>query len=155
MPNPEVGGAKTTGVEIEGAVRPFRGFSITAGGTWLDATYQDFFTSGTIDNTGNRVQRQPRWAWRVTPAYEMEFGGFTPSLFATLQYTGDRFSDPENEQVLPNFYQLDAGVTVPFRDVGPVERPVGTERIGHGQVCSGKPSGIIVLRWRLLNRFPT
>ncbi len=35
-----------------------------------------------------------------------------PSVFATLQYTGDRFSDPENNQLLPHFYQLDAGVSV-------------------------------------------
>jgi iron complex outermembrane recepter protein len=108
-----VGGAKATGVEFEGSVRPVEGLSITAAATYLDATYQDFFSaSGTIDNTGNRVQRQPKWAWRVTPAYEVEIGGLTPSLFATLQYTGDRFSDPENNQLLPHFYQLDAGVSV-------------------------------------------
>lgn len=112
-PTPDVGGAKATGVELEGAIRPFQGFSITAAGTWLDATYVDFFSGGgTIDNTGNRVQRQPRWMWRVTPAYEVDLGGVKPALFATLQYTGDRFSDPENLQLLPNFYQLDAGVSV-------------------------------------------
>ena len=50
--------------------------------------------------------------WRVTPAIDVDVGRFRPSLFATLQYTGDRFSDPENLQVLPHFYQLDAGVSV-------------------------------------------
>jgi outer membrane receptor protein involved in Fe transport len=107
------GGAKATGVELEGAIRPFDGFSLTAAGTYLDATYRGFFTgNGTIDNTGNRVQRQPKWMWRVTPAYELPVGSIRPSLFATLQYTGDRFSDPENLQTLPSFYQLDAGVSV-------------------------------------------
>lgn len=107
------GGAKATGVELEGALRPTTWFSITAAGTYLDATYRDFFTgNGAIDNTGNRVQRQPKWTWRVTPAVDVKVGGFRPSLFATLQYTGDRFSDPENLQTLPNFYQLDAGVSV-------------------------------------------
>lgn len=116
VPTSAVGGAKATGVELEGAIRPFQGFSITASGTYLDATYVDFFTgNGTIDNTGNRVQRQPKWTWRVTPAYEVDLGSVKPALFATLQYTGDRFSDPENNQLLPNFYQLDAGVSV---DVG-------------------------------------
>ncbi|MBU3077872.1 TonB-dependent receptor [Sphingomonas quercus] len=113
VPNSQIGGAKATGVELEGTVRPFAGFSVSAAGTWLDATYRDFFTgNGTIDNTGNRVQRQPKWMWRVTPAYELELGGLRPSLFATLQYTGDRFSDPENNQLLPHYYQLDAGVAV-------------------------------------------
>lgn len=115
-PLPQIGGAKATGVELEGAIRPFAGFSLSAAGTWLDSTYQDFFTGGgAIDNTGNRVQRQPRWAWRVTPAYEVDLGTIKPSVFATLQYTGDRYSDPENAQLLPHFYQLDAGVSV---DVG-------------------------------------
>jgi len=116
VPLSQIGGAKATGVELEGAIRPFAGFSISAAGTYLDATYQDFFTGGgTVDNTGNRVQRQPRWAWRVTPAYEIDLGSIKPAAFATLQYTGDRFSDPENQQLLPHFYQLDAGVSV---DVG-------------------------------------
>ena len=107
------GGAKATGVEVEGMIRPFAGFSLSAAGTWLDATYRGFFTGGgAIDNTGNRVQRQPKWAWRVTPAYELAIGSLRPSLFATLQYTGDRFSDPENNQLLPHFYQLDAGVAM-------------------------------------------
>ena len=117
VPTSSIGGAEATGVELEGAVRPFRGFSLTAAGTYLDATYQDFFTgNGTIDNTGNQVQRQPRWTWRVTPAYELEVGSLKPSVFATLQYTGDRFSDPENNQLLPNYYQLDAGVSVNVGD---------------------------------------
>jgi iron complex outermembrane receptor protein len=111
------GGAKATGVELEGALRPFEGFSISGALTWLDATYRGFFSGGgTIDNTGNRVQRQPKWAWRVTPAYEVTVGSLKPSVFATLQYTGDRFSDPENNQLLPNFYQLDAGVAVTVND---------------------------------------
>jgi outer membrane receptor protein involved in Fe transport len=113
QPSSQVGGAKATGVELEGLVRPFAGFSISAAGTYLDASYVDFFSgSGTIDNSGNRVQRQPKWMWRVTPAYELAVGSLKPSLFATLQYTGDRFSDPENQQLLPHYYQLDAGVSV-------------------------------------------
>ncbi len=111
------GGAKATGVELEGVLRPFDGFSLAAAGTYLDGKYRDFFTgNGTIDNTGNRVQRQPKWMWRVTPAYELPIGNVKPSLFATLQYTGDRFSDPENNQILPSFYQLDAGVSVTVMD---------------------------------------
>jgi outer membrane receptor protein involved in Fe transport len=117
VPSSATGGAKATGVELEGTLRPFRGFSLNASGTYLDATYRGFFTNGgLIDNTGNRVQRQPRWGWRVTPAYEVPIGSVRPALFATLQYTGDRFSDPENNQLLPHFYQLDAGVSVDVFD---------------------------------------
>ena len=48
----------------------------------------------------------------MTPAVDIDVGSLRPSLFATLQYTGNRFFDPENLQVLPKFYQLDAGVSV-------------------------------------------
>jgi outer membrane receptor protein involved in Fe transport len=117
VPSSATGGAKATGVELEGTLRPFRGFSLNAAGTYLDATYRGFFTNnGLINNTGNRVQRQPKWGWRVTPAYELPIGTLRPALFATLQYTGDRFSDPENNQLLPHFYQLDAGVSVDVFD---------------------------------------
>lgn len=117
VPSTQTGGAKATGVELEGTLKPFRGFSLNASGTYLDATYEDFFSNnGLIDNTGNRVQRQPKWGWRVTPAYELPIGSLRPALFATLQYTGDRFSDPENNQLLPHFYQLDAGVSVDVFD---------------------------------------
>jgi len=113
VPNTQLGGAKATGVEVEGTIRPFAGFSLTASGTYLDGTYRNYFTNnGLIDNTGHRVQRQPKWMWRVTPSYELEVGGVKPSLYATLQYTGDRFGDPENQQLLPHYYQLDAGVSV-------------------------------------------
>ena len=110
-----VGGARATGVELEGVVRPVRPFSVAFSGTYLDAKYRNYLTSGgtgVINDDGNRVQRQPRWSWRVTPALDLDVGGFRPSVYATLIYTGDRFSDPENQQVLPRFYQLDAGVSL-------------------------------------------
>ena len=37
---------KATGVELEGAVRPLPGVSVAFGGTYLDASYEDFFTDG-------------------------------------------------------------------------------------------------------------
>ena len=116
-PSSAVGGAKATGVEVEGALEPIEGLSLAFGATYLDATYQGFFTgNGAIDNTGNQVQRQPKWRWRVTPSYEVDIGGLRPSVYATLYYTGDRFSDPENNQLLPSYYQLDAGASVDITD---------------------------------------
>lgn len=147
------GGAKATGVELEGVVRPFEGFSLTAAGTYLDGTYRDFFSNnGAIDNTGNQVQRQPKWQWRVTPAIDVDFGGFKPALFATLQYTGDRFSDVENAQVLPHFYQLDAGASVDVNDT--VKLSVTGNNLtnefglteGNPRIIGGQGSGPILAR---------
>ncbi|MBV8972025.1 MAG: TonB-dependent receptor, partial [Sphingomonadaceae bacterium] len=113
-PIASIGGANATGVEFEGELRPVRGLSFAGSATYLDAHYKDFFTDGGRTNlTGNQVQRQPRWQWRITPAYQFEFGrGNKVGTFATLGYIGRRFSDVQNQQVLPSYYKLDAGVTL-------------------------------------------
>lgn len=117
-PIPATGGAKTTGVELEGALTPIENLSIGFSGTYLHAEYRDFFSnSGLIDNSGNRVQRQPRWTWRIAPVYEIEFGNESSvALFTSLTYVGDRFSDVENQQALPHFYKWDAGVSFALND---------------------------------------
>lgn len=109
---PQVGGARTNGVELEGRVGPFAGFSISGSLAYLDAKYRNFFANS-ADLSGNRVQRQPKWQWRVTPSYEVELGGARKAAaFVTLGYLGDRFSDVQNQQVLPSYYKLDAGITL-------------------------------------------
>lgn len=112
VPVPSVGGAETNGVELEGAIFPVEGLSLGFSGTYLDATYQDFFTNnGEIDNTGNQVQRQPKWAWRLQPVYSFPVGASSElTLFSTLAFIGDRFSDVQNRQLLPSYYKWDAGV---------------------------------------------
>jgi iron complex outermembrane receptor protein len=113
-PVADIGGARSTGIELEGQVRPIDNFAIAFSGTWLDAKYRDFFAgAGTIDLSGNRVQRQPKWQWRVTPSYDIEFGDDSKvSLYSTFSYVGDRFSDTANTQSLPHYFKIDAGVTV-------------------------------------------
>ena len=110
VPVASVGGAKATGVELEGNIRPGAGFQLAFSGTWLDGQYRDFSNAG-VDQSGNTIQRQPKWQWRVTPSYSTEMTGGKGTVFSTLSYTGDRFSDIENQQVLPHYYKLDAGFT--------------------------------------------
>lgn len=112
-PVADIGGARSTGVELEGQLRPVDNFNVAFSGTWLDAKYRDFFAGGgTIDLSGNRVQRQPKWQWRITPSYDFEFGNESKvSLYSTFSYIGDRFSDTANTQNLPNYFKIDAGVS--------------------------------------------
>ena len=113
-PIASIGGARSTGVEIEGQIRPIDNVSIAFSGTWLDAKYRNFFADGgATDLSGNRVQRQPKWQWRVTPAYDIPFGNDGKvSLYSTFTYVGDRFSDTANTQSLPNYFKIDAGISV-------------------------------------------
>ncbi len=117
-PVADIGGARSTGVELEGQLRPFDNFGIAFSGTWLDAKYRDFFAGGgTVDLSGNRVQRQPKWQWRVTPSYDIDFGEDSKvSLYSTFAYVGDRFSDTANTQDLPHYFRIDAGVTLDVND---------------------------------------
>ncbi len=113
-PQASIGGARSTGVELEGQLRPVDNFTLAFSGTWLNAKYRDFFTNnGATDLSGNRVQRQPKWQWRVTPAYELPFGNDGKvGVYSTFTYIGDRFSDTGNTQSLPHYFKIDAGVTV-------------------------------------------
>ncbi|MBA2934003.1 TonB-dependent receptor [Sphingomonas sp. CGMCC 1.13654] len=112
-PLASIGGARATGVELEGVWRPKKPISVTFSGTWLDAHYRHFYTDdGLTDLTGNRVQRQPEWQWRVTPAWDFTIGGRKASLSTTISYMGDRWSDVQNAQLLPRFWKWDAGLSL-------------------------------------------
>jgi outer membrane receptor protein involved in Fe transport len=107
-----VGGSKADGVEFELAVRPITDLQITLSGDYQDSTYKDFGT-----NSGNRVQRQPKLQFRLTPTYRIPFGdGNNAKLYATYTSIGERFSDVENQQVLPKYHTFDAGVLVSLGD---------------------------------------
>ncbi|WP_235199804.1 TonB-dependent receptor domain-containing protein [Sphingomonas sp. RIT328] len=153
-PIASIGGAKATGVELEGQVRPFAGFSIGGSATYLDAKYRDFFTDGgATDLTGNRVQRQAKWQWRVTPAYDVRLGGEAKAgAFATIGYVGDRFSDVQNQQLLPHYYKLDAGLTldlnrqVQFQVLGDnLTNAIGLTE-GNPRTIGTQGSGVILAR---------
>jgi len=112
-PIASIGGARAIGIELEGVLRPGSAVSVTFSGSWLDARYRHFFTDdGITDLTGNRVQRQPVWQWRLSPNWDFHLAGRKASVHATLGYMGDRWSDVQNEQLLPHFYKLDAGATL-------------------------------------------
>ncbi len=125
-PVPSFGGARTNGVELEGAITPIEGLSLGFAATYLDAKYQNFLsnvvtvvlpngkTQTTFTNdSGNQVQRQPKWAFRIAPSYETALSDkIRGSVFASYDYVGNRYSDVENQQGLPEYGKLDAGVAL-------------------------------------------
>jgi iron complex outermembrane receptor protein len=155
-----VGGARATGVELEGALRPLHGLSINYSATWLDAKYHNFFTPGVDSNgnpisiplDGNQVQRQPKWQWRIAPAYEMDFGGAKVTLYTAVDYIGNRFSDVQNEQLLPNYYKWDAGLTIDVNErvqfqasVDNITNTLGLTE-GNPRLIGSQGSGVILGR---------
>ena len=112
------GGAKTDGVELEGAITPFTGFNFGFAATYLDSHYVNFFSNGgLLDDSGNQTQRQPRWSFRLAPSYEHRITeDVKASIFSSFYYTGDRYSDVENTQVLPEYVKWDLGIAATVRE---------------------------------------
>ncbi|WP_333574126.1 TonB-dependent receptor [Sphingomonas sp.] len=153
-PIASIGGARATGVELEGELRPVRNFTIGFSGTYLDSKYRDFFTdNGRTNLTGNQVQRQPKWQWRVSPAYSVDFGSESKAtLFTSVTYIGDRFSDVQNAQLLPNYYKWDAGLTVDVTKritlqatVDNITNTIGLTE-GNPRTIGSQGSGVILAR---------
>lgn len=100
-----IGGSDAKGLEAELAVRPLAGLELALSGNVLDAKYKDFG-----ENTGNRVQRQPRIQFRFTPSYRFDTALGAMRVFATYSHIGERFADQQNQQILPKYHTIDAGL---------------------------------------------
>ena len=111
-------GASSYGVNVEGMWLPIDRLSINVSGNWQHSVYTAFSsaTAGGADYTGLILQRQPRLQFRITPAYDMPmpFGGLR--IFATYSHIGLRYSDIANQQILPQYYTLDAGAVAEVGD---------------------------------------
>lgn len=112
-PIPNVGSANALGVELEAEVRPFEGLSLGGNVTYLNAEYDNFFAlGGSVDASGNQLERQPEWQARGRAAYTASFGGLEATVFGSAQWVDSRFSDNLNTQVLPSYTKVDAGIAV-------------------------------------------
>ncbi|MGN6268487.1 MAG: TonB-dependent receptor [Sphingomonas sp.] len=101
------GGSRAYGLEFDGAVRPIRGFQIAAHGVVQNGKFKDFG-----DNTGNDVNRQPRFLAAVTPSYTFDTDWGRARLFGTYTHVGDRYADRENLQKLGSYDTLDLGASI-------------------------------------------
>ena len=64
------GQATSQGVELELIAKPLQGLDISASYSYLDATYDEYTTSGS-DFSGNRLQRAPKNAYSISASYLM------------------------------------------------------------------------------------
>lgn len=104
--------ASSYGVNVEGDWHPIPPFTLNISGNWQHAIYTGYSsaTAGGADYSGLTLQRQPRLQFRITPSYELPLQMVDLRFFATYSYIGLRYSDIANEQILPDYYTLDAGV---------------------------------------------
>lgn len=109
-------GSSGNGLEFEVAVRPIKNLQVALTGNYQDSTYKDFPANSTAGTNGNRVQRQPKFQARLTPTYRIPMAWGDVKLHATYTTIGDRWSDAQNQQLLPGYDTIDAGVLVAVGD---------------------------------------
>jgi outer membrane receptor protein involved in Fe transport len=101
-----VSGSKGNGVEFEVAVRPIENLQLQLTGDYQKSEYKD-----NPATEGKVVQRQPKLQFRFTPTYRIPFGeGNSAKLYATYTSIGERWADQANQQYLPSYRTIDAGV---------------------------------------------
>jgi len=106
-------GSVTNGALFEGAWRAFDNFQLAFSGDYEAGKYSGFqgidSSTGNSDN-GNQLQRQPKFQTRLTPSYRVPMDWGSIKLYSTYSYIGQRYSDIQNQQVLPAYHTLDAGI---------------------------------------------
>lgn len=106
------GDTRTTGLELEGTLRPVEWFDVHANYTFQDPKYSTFrFTNNQgipTDYSGNQLVRVPRNTFRITPALNLLGGSLR--IEAVGAYYGKRFADVANQIKLPSYQTLDINV---------------------------------------------
>jgi outer membrane receptor protein involved in Fe transport len=104
-------GAQSWVANIEARWEPIRHLTFDLSGDWQRALY-----AHNPAFEGRTLQRQPRLQFRFTPAYELPMAWGSLRVFTTYTHVGLRYGDPTNEQVLPSYYTLDAGIVSEIGD---------------------------------------
>jgi iron complex outermembrane receptor protein len=104
-------GAQSWVANVEARWEPIRHLSFDLSGDWQRALYAH---NPAFD--GLTLQRQPRLQFRFTPAYELPMDWGSLRFFMTYTHVGLRYSDITNQQVLPSYDTLDAGIVSELGD---------------------------------------
>ena len=142
------GGSRAYGIEFEGAVRPIEGVQIATRGVYQDGKFKDFGT-----NTGNEVNRQPKFQVQVIPSYTFRTDWGKVRVFGTYTHVGNRFADKENTQQLGKYDTVDLGASIDlgerFSIQGTVENVTNKLALTEGnirQVGAGNTNGFFLGR---------
>ena len=118
-------GSKTYGVDFDGYITPFKGFTLRIIADYMNGTYEnanacvsytDLFGNPQCANIdGSPLQRQPKFQIRATPSYSVPFPWGDITGWLTVEHIGQRFEDQSGQQPLGAYTELGAGVVA---DVG-------------------------------------
>lgn len=100
------GEARSKGAELELLARPVHGLTLTAGASWVDATYEDY-SKGTEVFDGNHIIDSPQYTANVGGTYR-----FSNGFMANARYVrfGKIYFDPANTRSQEDYGVVDAKV---------------------------------------------
>jgi len=106
-------GATIKGVETDLQFAPTTWFRAWASGSYVDGTYDTFIFAG-VNNSGNRMQRTPRWQGAIGAEVTTDVGSWEDALSARLsyRYQGRMPWAPENTTFEDGYGTLDGRVTL-------------------------------------------
>jgi len=107
----EFGGSRAYGIEFEGAVRPVDGLQLATRGVYQNGKFRNFGT-----NSGNEVNRQPKFQIAAIPSYTFRTSWGQARLFGTFTHIGNRYADLENQQKLGSYNTVDLGTSIDLND---------------------------------------
>jgi len=98
------GGSKAKGLGFDFTLRPIENFNIHFTGDYLDGEYTNYG-----DFSGNQVERQPKFQYRMTPSWLIPTQWGMARIFATYTHVGRRYGNINNDQILPAYHTFDVG----------------------------------------------
>jgi iron complex outermembrane recepter protein len=107
---PVLAGSNAYGVEFDGRWTSDFGFSLVTNDVWEHST--SCCSAGDPLVNGKQAERIPRYQIRATPAFRVNMGRATADLFATYAAIGKRYGDLQNQQPLPAYDTVTAGIIV-------------------------------------------
>lgn len=103
---------RTTGVEVDVAVRPVNWFSVDFAGVFQKPKLQNLTLNGVAQPTysGNRPERTPSTLYTITPTFKLPGG--LGEVYARYKYIGKIFADSGNGVALPGYGVTGAGISL-------------------------------------------
>jgi hypothetical protein len=113
-----VGGVKTSGIDLSGTLHFSHGFSFYNALSYNDSKYQDNYASGSaiVPTSGKKVPGSPEWMNKFVAS--LNVGGTEFQLSG--DYVGKRYATYTNDLSVPSYFLLGLGVSgqLPFLNGG-------------------------------------
>jgi outer membrane receptor protein involved in Fe transport len=110
----------TKGVNFTTVIKPFEHASLALNGDWMEGHYthnqqctpytQQDGSPGCASLNGMQLQRQPKFQFRLTPAYDVPAAWGDVKFWVTYEYVGNRYGDLIEQQPLGHYYDLSFGI---------------------------------------------